>query len=573
MLEYLKKIFYILGKDRDKLPLLMLLFFITAALDVIGIGLIAPYIALVMGDGFINETWMNIVNYLNLPNDHLNLLIIAGSLLILVFLFRTVAIIWINSKIVFFGTSQASRLSAFLMKSYQCLPYADYLNRNSSEYVYAIQTLSPKFSFVLISVLRVVSDIIVAVFIIVYLATQNIAALAILIILLGSVIYLYDRKLRVKIKRYGKRANKSSTKLVQSVQEGVSGLKEIRVLRKESYFYDAVKLSAKENSYCMAKTQILSAIPRFLLELILVLFVVLFVVITILTDGNLKDLAPTLGMFLVASLRLLPTANTFSSAIMNLRHSFDTISRLYCDLVDIDSRKSVTKEGVHVNINFERFSMNNVSFSYSKDSSQIIKNISLKIKKNEVIGIMGESGSGKTTAVNVLLGFLDAQDGYFYFNDIKTKKGLMYWSDKIAYLPQDVFLMDDSIKKNIALGEVDNEINTEKVCKSLEKTFLMDLIRSLPQGIDTQVGEKGVRLSGGQRQRLALARALYYDSSIIVMDESTSALDNKTENEIVEEIRKLKGSVTMIIIAHRLSTLKYCDRIYEFKGGKAFEVQ
>ena len=284
---------------------------------------------------------------------------------------------------------------------------------------------------------------------------------------------------------------------------------------------------------------------------------------------------PTLVMFGVAAIRLLPAASILSSSLINLRYKRDAVSRLYKDLkihqqITTDSQL-LTKFYSPADIQFtpfDRLELKNISFQYSKEVGKSLDNISMTIKSGDSIGLIGTSGSGKTTLVDLMLGLLDSQEGTIKYNEKSFEESLQEWRSQIAYLPQDVFITDSTIKGNIALGINDEKIDEVRVDLALKQSHLLEFVNQLPQGKETSLGERGVRLSGGQRQRIALARAFYHNRNVLVMDESTSALDNDTEREVVAEVGRLKGKITMIVIAHRLSTLQHCDRIYELKQGR-----
>jgi ABC-type multidrug transport system fused ATPase/permease subunit len=267
----------------------------------------------------------------------------------------------------------------------------------------------------------------------------------------------------------------------------------------------------------------------------------------------------------------MPSANIISSGLMQLRYSRHPISLLHADLneleqIDLNIKAPLTP--IKAKNDFRDFVLKGINFSYPNIKSPALKNLSLKIRNGESIGLIGPSGSGKTTLVDVLLGLLEPQKGEVYYNGIPLKDSLSEWRSQIAYLPQQVFLIDATLRQNVALGMEDKEIDDLQVKKALHQSRLDDLVEQLPQGVETLLGERGIRLSGGQRQRVALARAFYYGRKVLVMDEATSSLDNETELEIVEEIKHLKGKISMIVIAHRLTTVQDCDQIYKLKNGQ-----
>jgi len=264
----------------------------------------------------------------------------------------------------------------------------------------------------------------------------------------------------------------------------------------------------------------------------------------------------------------MPAVNILSSSLMQLRFSRDSISRLYQDVKnvqDITTAKDVRVEKKEI---FESFSISNISFRYPNAKNDVLNQLSIDIHPGESIGFIGSSGSGKTTLIDVLLGLLKLKNGEIRYNGKLLDESLGSWRAHVAYLPQQTFLIDSPLRNNIALGIEDTKIDEELLKRSIKKARLSELVNQLPRGVDTILGERGIRISGGQRQRVALARAFYYERDVLVMDEATSALDNDTEREIVEEIQLLKGKNTIIVVAHRLTTVQYCDRIYRLENGR-----
>jgi ATP-binding cassette, subfamily B, bacterial PglK len=574
--NYIKKIFYILDSDRKKLPKLVLFFLAVSMLDLAGLILIAPYISLAFDPQTFqqSELFGQISLFLGLPSEQKPLLVILGLLLLLIFVTKGISGVWINYKIILFSRDQQVRLRSLLMQSYQSLPYTTYLNRNSSEYIFSIQVLTGNFGGVLMSMLRMLSDLIIALVILVLLAITHGWALLFLLGFLSLIILSYYLLTRKKLNYFGRQSNIAATQLVKGIHEGIEGFKEIRVLGRENFFYQKVVGAATTESIFAAKSEMISSIPRYLLEVFIVNFVVFLVIGAILLDYDMILILPMLGMFGVAALRLLPISNAMSSSLVQLRYSDDAITKLYNDLKDFgNTKKSLTYDSNHTDDSvFKNLTINKISFNYPNQKVSALTNLSITINAGESIGFIGPSGAGKTTLVDVLLGLLEPQNGEIFYNDEKLIESMAFWHSKVAYLPQQVFLIDDTLRRNIALGIEDSDIDDARLNEAIRQSSLLEIVNQLPEGIETIIGERGVRLSGGQRQRVAIARAFYYDKSVFIMDESTSALDNETEREIVKEIKLLKGKKTIIVIAHRHSTVQYCDLIYRLEKGRIIEV-
>jgi ATP-binding cassette, subfamily B, bacterial PglK len=578
LLKYLREIIFLIGEDRKKIKWMALAFFSLSIFDLVGIGLIVPYIALITNPEIFTQSnlYPLFVSIGFSPNTD-EALITLGYLLLTIFFLKAVSVIWINRTILRFCFRIGSKLRSLLMRSYQDMSYSEYTNRNSSEYVYNIQSLANQYSQVILqSLLRLISDGVVGVMILILLAWNNGPAFLLLILLLGGLVLAYDIFFRKRVHLFGKLSNDYSTKMLQGVHEGMEGFKEIRILGKKGFFYNTVKENAKRYSEIGAKSLVISTAPRYLLEFILVLFMVLLTFIAITLEQDSTKLIATFSMFGIASIRLIPSVNQVISGITQLRFGRHGVGLLYSDMRKIDdlSKKNrLTNDSFNPDKQklFESIALQNIDFSYLNKGNKVLKGISIKIKAGESIGIVGSSGSGKTTVVDLMLGLLDPDEGMVLYNGTPLKENLAQWHSQVAYLPQQIFLIDNTLRNNIALGVKEEEINNVMIEEALNQSRLMELVKQLPNGVDTILGERGIRLSGGQRQRVALARAFYHQRSVLVMDESTSALDNETEREIVKEIKLLKGKKTVIVVAHRLTTVQHCDRIYRLDNGKIIE--
>jgi len=570
LLQYLSEVFFIIGRDKSKLPYAVALFFLLSILDVVAIGLLAPYLSIVSGSEVDSlEVFDYIRFFSNIPNSRESLLIYLGGALLVLFFFKTILVFYVNKEILNFSNSVMIRLRTSLMWTYQNMPYLEYIEKNTSEHLHSIQNLTSSLSATLITLLRSVSDIIIATVIVSYLFVSDATLLVLLIFFLGGGIFIYDSLFKRKLFMYGKLSNQAGESMIRGITEGMTGYKDIKILGKERYFYNVVKGGVVLVAESNMKQSLIQTMPRYIFEFFLLCFIILFVIFIILTKGNVNVIVPTIILFGVASIRLTPIFTGLSTSLGAIRYSRYAISSLYEDLLLVQSveKKSDTKKDVDIAL-FNSLIFNNVGFTYPNTDKSSLSNISISIFKNETIGIIGESGSGKTTLVNMMLGFLTPQKGVLLYNNEPLKDSLSAWRKQIAYLPQDIFLVDDTLESNIALGIESKNIDSDRVVGAINQAQLSNFLETLPNGIKTNIGEAGLRLSGGQRQRVALARSFYFGRDILIMDEATSALDNETEREIIKETLLLKGKRTIIIIAHRMSTIKHCDRIYHMKEGR-----
>ena len=570
-MQYAKEILYLLEEDKWKLPLITLFFLIMSVLEVLGISLIAPYAALIINPNILSEKYTFLANF-GIPIYSDNILLIMSILLITLFVLKTIGLSLINWLIFSFCYERQIKIRAKLMRSYQSMPYVEYTQRNSAEYIYNMNAVGTFTQGVLVSVLRIFTEIIVGLFIFIFLVFQDPFILLILIILLGSFIFMYDLIFRKRIKRYGTFVNIYTTEMLKKINESVHGLKEVRILGNEKYFYDQVLSSSAGLSNTMKRKDFISSVPRYFLELIMILFIVSIVVLYSYQEKELELVVPILTMFSIAAIRLFPTVNQIVSGISHIRFGRPIVSLLYKDLVGAENHHfDIEINNLNEDSPFKSIELRNVSFSYPSRDYKVIDNLSIKINKGDSVGIIGPSGSGKTTLLDILLGLIEVDKGSVIFNEADLNNHSHKWKSHVAYIPQNIFIIDDTISRNIALGVPDDLVDHAMLINSIKQSKLAELIEQMPDGVNTLLGESGIQLSGGQRQRIALARAFYHNREILVMDEATSALDTETESEIVNEIKLLKGNKTLIVIAHRLSTIKHCDYIYKIDKGKIVE--
>tara|TARA_B100000787_G_scaffold169616_1_gene161378 strand:- start:1921 stop:3660 length:1740 start_codon:yes stop_codon:yes gene_type:complete len=567
MKRYIKDILRLLDHDKNKISKLFYFFIGASLVDLIGLGLIAPYISIISDADYA----IDLLASYGLSFNIKELIIISSLALFSVFALRSFIALWINWKIIDFGFNQQQSLRSLLMKSYLLMPYLDHTNKNSASKVLHIHQLTNQYSMqVLIPLLRSFGEAIIIIFIFILLAWTNVYALSLIVLLLAISIFSYDKLFRSKVSGFGKDVNQAEVSMIKIIKESSDGLKEIRILRKERYFYNIFKSAVSIYTFCLKKSHFISILPRYIFEIIIIIFVVLVTLLFILTNQSLEELTSLLAIFGVASLRLIPAANLFSNSLTQLRFNRDAVSRLLKDIDKAKNSERIFLAEVRETYlsEFKNIILKNVTFSYSNSNIFAIKNSSMQIFSGEVVGIIGTSGSGKTTLIDLILGLVSPKSGNILFNDKNLPDVLDELRSKIAYLPQKTFLIDDTIKTNITFGVDTDEIDDNLLWSSIKKAQLHDFIKHLPQGIDTLIGESGERLSGGQRQRIALARAFYFNRKVLIMDESTSALDNDTEQEVLNEIMELKGKLTIIIISHRVKTMKFCDKIYKIEDGK-----
>lgn len=572
--SYLQQIRDILGDEQKKIPWLLVQFFLISFFEILGIGIIVPFINMVVNPGTEIHFFKWISPFIKIK-DPVGQIFIFGILLVLVFIIKNIWIVFINRNIFRFSENQQVRLRNKLMYTYQRLPYLIHTQRNSAGYLQSVTQHVGRFAAAVQVLLRLLADGIASIAILLFLVCQHTGALILLLVLLGGFALLYFLKFRRALLETGKIQTVTGESMLKTMNESLEGFKEIRILGAEDSFYNTFAQSGKKNAESSVSRQTIGMLPRYFLEVILITFVVL-VSFFILSGGNTStQYISMLGAFGVASLRLIPSSNSIIAGLALLQAYRYPVNRLWEDLQTIPNSTAVVKMAKELpkdiqikKHSFQLLDLQNVSFRYPDTREFILRGITLKICKGESLGLVGASGEGKTTFIDLLMGLFEPEEGKIFLdNELLSGKILQQWRSQIAYIPQQIFIIDDSLKRNVALGVPDEIINMKKVELALKQSQLFSLLDQLPQGVETLLGERGIRLSGGQRQRVALARAFYHDRDVLIMDEATSSLDNETEKEIVSQIQLLKRKKTLIVIAHRLSTIEHCDKILRLERG------
>ena len=569
MKEYLIRIYSLLYEDKKRLPLLLVLFLLTSFFDALSLAILFPFIQILVNFQDFQSSYGWFFESINLTSKS-EIITFLGITLVSLFIIKALASILVNWAILRITYNRQAKIKTSLLHKYLNMHYRKYIEGNSARYIQMIQTMSMQFIKVLQGFLRLLSDGLIFLSIVIVLAFVEGPLLIYVGGMMIVLLLIYDIFFKKLLDSQSRAITDSSVQVTKTVNESIQGLKEIKILGKQNFFEDILKenvdIYAKNNIYAdLIRTQ-----PKHIIELIFVIAFTLAVVFFTPLQNDFQSLIPTLGVFLFAAIRLMPTLNQMLASVNVLRIGYYPTTLLFedmttkQDLEEDDYKANILKDG------FTSMLLKNVFFSYKNDKEHQLNGISLQVDKNKSIGLFGQSGSGKTTLVDVMLGLLEPSKGEIHLNN-KIVKNNKEFRNLVAYIPQDIFIINDSVKNNITLTGRDEVIDDVLLEDVVLRSRLKEVINNLPEGINTNIGERGVKLSGGQKQRIAIARALYNKREVLIMDEATSALDNNTEKEIIDEIRKLKGKVTMVVIAHRLTTLQHCDEIYEISNGRISE--
>ncbi len=574
---FISKVLEILGNSKRYLPIIFFLFLLSSIFEIFGLGLLGSFVILIL-DYNIKEFFLfkYFSNFIDSDLSKNNLIIFNGLLILLIFILKAIFGVIMTFIVSKYVNLKIAEIRVFLLSKFFNMDYQMYLSKHSSDFILSINGHVSRYGVVLQNLIRLTSDAIIFFVILFFLIFLNPIILLNLILVIFIILFIYYKLYLNKLKIYGKNSNSEHKKLIKYITEGIEGLKELKILNVANFFVNKAKISTSIMSNNEIKLTVISSAPRYLIELLLSIFVVSSTIVAITFNYNLETVIPTLAIFTFASIRILPMIYQFVNSYSLIIFSSDGVEKLYEDykLHSLNKTVQLTKDNKNKELKqFKNLVISNVSFRYNNTTKLILNNINFKIIKGDSIGIVGKSGEGKTTFVDVILNLLEIESGEIKYNGANIKNNIQEWRSLIAYLPQNVFLINDSITNNIALGQSNKKIDIEKIKEAIKDARLDDFVDSLPQGLNTFIGERGMRMSGGQKQRLALARAFYFDKEIIILDESTSSLDDVTENEILDKIKIIKNKKTLIVIAHRERTVEHCNTIIKIHNGKLEKIR
>ncbi len=570
--HYLAKIFYILPAQKSSFIFLILVFLFVSILEVFGIGLIGPFITLSGNLNLIEEhNWLQALYTSSGLSQKSHFVALLGMCIIVIFCLKS-WISWRAQSYVFqFSYWQKSQLISKLMGAYLDVPYHFLLGENSANIIQNIIEETRKFANgVLITLLTAIANLLVIISLTILLCWTNIIAVLGLIAIALPLLFLFIR-FQDRLTYWGRESSQSNEAIIRIVNHGLGSIKETKILGCKTYFEDQIAAQADRYARARGGFYAFKLAPRMIIETVIVVLLVGVISVLLIQHHEIQELLPVLSIFAIASIRLIPASSNFAGGISLLRNTAYTVNKLHHDLKQMET---VTREDSYHTGNgrfnpFEsHISLESVTYHYPRATTPALHNISLKIHKGQSIALIGKSGSGKTTLVNVLLGLLTPEAGDIRIDNHSIYTNLRGWQNLVGYIPQSIFLTDDTIARNIAFGIPDAHIDHDRLMQAIAAAQLKALIDDLPDGLQTHVGERGVRLSGGQQQRIGIARALYHQKEILVLDEATAALDNETESLVTDAIKALSGTKTIVIVAHRHTTVAHCDHIYVMDHGR-----
>ena len=572
MKQAIKKILSLLTPSEKKGALFLLIYMILGSIfEIFSLGILPGFIAVVSKPELIDKSDFAKSLLVSFHITDQKGLIIYGAVFILfVFIVKNVFTAFLIRTRVNYVSDIQMRLSSKLLSTYYYTDYTFHLSRNSSDLFSKVtDEVRIMINNILLPFITLIMDSMfsLSTLLLLLIVEPTISILTFAIFSVSGLLFLsYTKK---NTKRYGEQLTFIRSEMYKSVNEGFGGLKDARVLNRLGYFEKKIQQTFREVIEATKFQQIVSLLSKPFIETIAIMGMLSIAVMVIVQGRPMNEVLSVLALFSIAAIRLLPSVNQIISGISGIRTFVYTVAPLYDDFVNLKENTQLKNHASENVLHFnDQITIKDLTYRYPSAENDSVSNLNLTIKKGEAIGLVGSSGAGKTTLVDIILGLLEPTGGYIEIDNIHITENLAGWQKNIGYIPQHIFLSDNTIKRNIAFGVADEEINEEGLERAIHAAQLEKLISELPAGVNTEIGERGVRLSGGQRQRIGIARALYHNPQVLIMDEATSALDNITEKYVIEAIERLKGDRTIITIAHRLTTVKNCDCLYLMKHGR-----
>lgn len=568
-------------KQKRQIAGLAVLILIGGLLETMGVSMLLPVVQAIMEPEKLmeNELVGKIMDFLGIQTGRQLIILMMGSLIVL-YVIKNAYLLFQTYVQNTFVTRNRNRMISRVMREFLNRPYEEYLGADIPTVFRLTDSDIPNAFQLILVLIQMVTEIVVAGSLCIVLVVVSPAmSLFILCIFLGMTLII-TKVLKPRLNAIGHRNQMIQSRIAKWRIQSIYGLKDVKVLHREEFFVRNYYESGAIGADVARNYAVFNNLPRLLIETIFMVSMLLFIMIYMLRGGNISVLIPQLSAFAVAAIRVMPGTNRINTYLSEIAYSQPCLDYLYENLtanMKMDVNGSVTglagkEQSTEARTRLQdKIVLDHITYAYPNTEKNIFTDAHMEVKKGQSVGIMGPSGSGKSTIVDILLGLLRVQSGTITCDGRNIFDNYADWLGKIGYIPQSIYLIDESIRDNIAFGIDADKIDDKRIWEVLEEAQLKEFVEELPEGLDTTIGDRGVRISGGQRQRLGIARALYHNPEILVFDEATSALDGDTEQAVMDAINSFHGRKTMVIIAHRLNTIAKCDVIYKVEDGKITE--
>ncbi len=577
------KINYIFDrKQKRQFGTLFILILIGAVFETLGVSMLVPIVTSIIDPESLHhgiEKVSEIVPFvggiivgLHLDTDT-KIVVALLLFLILIYVVKNVYLLYLTYSQNNFIEHARNDMISRVMREFLNRPYEDYLLADIPTVFRITDNDIPHAFQLLLSLLQLTTELVVSAFLCIVLLYVNWQMTVFIILIFLVLTLLITKVLKPRLNSIGARNQKIQSRIAKWRIQAIYGLKDVKVLNRQDFFIRNYYESGKTGADMATTYSVMNSFPRYLIETVFMGCMLGFIAVYIVRGGDVKVLIPQLTAFGVAAMRIMPSANRINTYLAQVAYMEPSLDYVYENLTEsMKTDKAMRAEKAKIAgpaLHLEKeIALKDITFHYRGSDQIIFSNAQMIVPKGKSVGIMGPSGAGKSTVVDILLGLLHTTSGEVLCDGASIFSNYESWLSQIGYIPQTIYLIDESIRDNIAFGIDADEISDERILEVLEEAQLKDFVLSLPEGLDTKIGDRGVRLSGGQRQRIGIARALYHNPEILVFDEATSALDNETEAAVMEAVNSFHGRKTMVIIAHRLNTIEKCDIIYEVKDGK-----
>lgn len=573
------KIFKILTSKQKRTCLgLVIMMFIGAVMETAGIGLLYPLISIIGNPESINKVgkyqFIKKILFSFGVNNHIRFIVFSSLLLLFFYIIKNVFLVYLNKKLINFSLNNQKDYTIRLYEYYLRKPYLFHTKTNYSTISRNVSAGGDYIFMVILNyTLNIITELITLLVIWSFLLVVDWLIALVISFVIGPVIFIMMNFFRSRLTQLGTTQSRASAAYGKWLVQGFFSIKETKILQKEDFYVNQFGKVYSQYIDSSKHYKEINCIPKSLIEVIAMSGIIMLIIVEVLIKRDPVAIIPVMSVIALAAVRLMPGVTRIINYFNSIKFQMPLFLEIYDDLIAVKNYKSINEMSVieekKVYIPFnDTIEVRDICFKYPETKKEILHNVTFEIPKGKFVGIIGSSGAGKTTFVDILLGLLKPQSGKILIDGLDANENLSGWLNHLAYVPQSIYLIDSSIRENIAIGVDTNKIDDVKMEKVLKMAELYDFVQTLPEKANTSVGDKGARISGGQRQRIGIARALYQEPDVLVLDEATSALDAETEKAITGTIQKLKGSITIIAIAHRLSTLEKCDFKIRFENGK-----
>lgn len=573
-MKILRKMMKIMNnKQKGKMGILLVMMVIGAVLETASISLIIPVMTLVINpDSVQNNALMSAVyNGLHMQSTRQFTIVVMMSM-IFAFVLKNLFLFALQKLMYRFVYSNQFETQQKLLRSFVKKSYEFYLNIETSTIQRIIAADVVNAYLLILSVLQITSECIIFLMLAIALLIVDFKMTMVIAGVLVLTLFVIKNVIKPIMNRTGKENQDYAGMIYQWLSQTVMGIKEIKIIGRENYFIDEYCERGSHYVAAMERLSLFSNAPKLLIETVCIAGMICYMLVIVLSGQELTAMMPALSAFAMAAVRLMPSANRINNQLTQVAYYepfFMNVSDNLLEEID-DERIDMSyarDNGEKLPVK-DKIVLDNITYAYPNTEKLIFDHAHMEIPVGSSVGIVGGSGSGKTTIVDILLGLLNIREGQITADGTDIQTNYRAWLKNVGYIPQMIFLLDDDIRKNVAFGIPEEEIDEDRLWYALKEAQLDEFVKTLPEGIHTGIGERGIRISGGQRQRIGIARALYNDPEVLILDEATSALDNDTEAAIMESINRFQGRKTLVIIAHRLQTIEKCDMVYRVENGK-----